>query len=372
MARGLAQTGIQVDVATTDDGEISRRDAPPAGAAREDGARVFAFRRQSQFYKVSLGLARWLAQNVRHYDLVHIHALFSFSSGAAARQAAKDRVPYVIRPLGVLNRWGMENRRRRLKQVSFRFFERPMIESAAAMHYTSEQERREAEMAGVTTRAAVIPLGIDLAEFRRLPPPERFYQCFPQARGRQVILFLSRLDAKKGLDLLLPAFAEARRRHPSALLAVAGSGDAAFVAGLRARAEQLGISDDILWAGFLTGEDKLAAMAAASLFALPSYSENFGIALVEALAAGLPCLLSDQVGIAPEIESAGAGLVAACDESAVGSALQRLLADSELRARFAGNACRLAERRFSMEAMTGSLIELYEQVAAQRLAAAVC
>jgi glycosyltransferase involved in cell wall biosynthesis len=373
MARGLTQSGIQVDVATTDvDTQGDRPGVPLEEAAQEDGARVFYCRRQTRFYKVSLPLARWLAQNICQYNLVHIHALFSYASTAAAHQAMKHRVPYVIRPLGVLNRWGMEHRRPWLKQLSFRLVEQRIVENAAAMHYTSEQEWREAEMAGVTTRAAVIPLGIDVTKFRSLPTPERFYHRFPQARGRQVVLFLSRLDAKKGLDLLLPAFAEARRKHPAALLSIVGSGETSFVAGLHAMAEHLEISDHILWAGFLTGEDKLSAMAAASVFALPSHSENFGIALVEALAGGLPCLLSDQIGIASEIETADAGLIAACDKAEVNVGLQWLLADSELRARLAVNARRLAQRRFSLEAMTGSLIELYEQVAARRSVARIC
>src|SRR5689334_6151716 len=265
MTRELAQAGIQVDVATTDaDGNAARLDVPLDEPVEQDGIRFFYFRRQSRFYKLSLPMTRWLSEHISEYDLLHIHALFSYASSAAAHQAFDKDIPYIIRPLGVLNRWGMANRRRLLKRLSLRFIERRILQNAAAIHYTSEQERREAAAIGVNAKAAVIPLGIDTAEFDVLPAPDRFYERFPVAADRQIILFLSRLDQKKGLDLLLPAFAEVRRQHPTALLAIAGSGDDGFINGLHALAEQLKIAEHILWLGFLSGQDKLSAMAAAA------------------------------------------------------------------------------------------------------------
>jgi glycosyltransferase involved in cell wall biosynthesis len=373
MTRELVRAGIQVDVATTDaDGNAGRLDVPLDEPLEQDGVRLFYFRRQSRFYKMSWPMGRWLSERLRDYDLVHIHALFSYASNAAAQQAIAREVPYIIRPLGVLNRWGMANRRRLLKRLSLRFIERRILQNAAAIHYTSAAERQEAEEIGINTRAAVIPLGIDTATFDELPAPERFCERFSIAAERRIILFLSRLDQKKGLDLLLPAFAEVRRQHPAALLAIAGDGDAAFVNGLSALAAQLAINEHIVWTGFLGGQDKLAAMAAAAVFALPSYSENFGIALVEALAAGLPCALSNQIGIAPDIESRRAGLVTEGDVASLAAALNRLLTDDTLRAQLSANAKRLARRQYSLEAMTGSLIDLYESVAARQTVSAAC
>src|SRR5262249_40241299 len=142
------------------------------------------------------------------YDAIHIHALFSHTSVCAARIARQRKVPFIVRPLGVLNRWGMENRRPWLKQFSFRFIEKPLLRRAAVMHYTSEQERREAEAAGVTAPAFVCPLGLDLTPFQNLPSPDLFLKRWPSAANRNVVLFLSRLDQKKGLTLLLDAFAQ--------------------------------------------------------------------------------------------------------------------------------------------------------------------
>jgi len=407
MARGLELSGVQVDVATTE-GDREQR-------INQNGVSVLYFPRQSEFYKVSLPLSRWLSEHIRDYDLVHIHALFSYSSYAAARLATKNGVPYIVRPLGVLNRWGMQNRRKLLKRFSFHFIEQRIMRNAAAIHYTSQQERLEAAETGVRNESVVIPLAVDLSGFRELPGPEPFHQKFPDARGREIILFLSRLDPKKGLDLLLRAFAacdgrrmtddgrrmtedgrpvtgdgrrmtedgrpvtgDGRRitedgrpssvvRRPSSsvvgpLLVIAGDGNDQFVEGLRRLAGELGIADEILWSGFLGGDDKLSAMAAASVFVLPSYSENFGIALAEAMAAGLPCVLSDQVGIAVDANGYDAGLVVPCEVGPLASAMQRLLDDPELRGRLGANARRLVDDRFSVEAMSASLVKLYERV----------
>jgi glycosyltransferase involved in cell wall biosynthesis len=367
IARGLEASGVQVDVATTEETRERR--------INQSEVSVYYFRRQSEFYKVSLPLSRWLSKHIRDYDLVHIHALFSYSSYTAARLATKNGVPYIVRPLGVLNRWGMQNRRRLLKRLSFRFIEQHIVRNAASIHYTSQQERLEAEEAGVRNESVVIPLGVELSRFRELPGPEPFYEKFPQARGRDIILFLSRLDPKKGLDLLLRAFAEVHRQHerrPSTqdgcppLLVIAGEGDDQFVNGLRRLAGELGIANAILWTGFLGGDDKWSAMAAASLFVLPSYSENFGIALAEAMAAGLPCVVSDQVGIAVDAKEYEAGLVVPCEVGAVFSAMQLLVHDPDLRNRLGANALRLVKDRFSLEAMSNSLVKLYERVASGR------
>src|SRR5882672_4679162 len=124
MARGLVQAGIEVDVLTTDGNEST--DKPTVSVEDPDASRItdhasginyIHVKRQFQFYKVSFSMTRWLSHNIEHYDLVHIHALFSYASTTAAWVAARHNVPYIVRPLGVLNRWGMENRRRWLKRL---------------------------------------------------------------------------------------------------------------------------------------------------------------------------------------------------------------------------------------------------------------
>jgi glycosyltransferase involved in cell wall biosynthesis len=360
IANGLSKAGVTVDVASTDDDGGARLNVPLNGLFRRQGVNYFCFRRQTQFYKFSWPINRWLSVNVSNYDLVHIHALFSYATCAAAFHAKRARVPYIVRPLGALNRWGMLNRRRLLKALSFRIIEHRILEHAAAVHYTSEQERIEAQEAGVNATGVVIPLGIAVDA----PPVERnlFLESFPEAAGRQIILFISRIDPKKGLDILLNAFVTVHQQDPSALLVIAGNGRPELVSELKGMAERLAIAKNIIWPGFLTGSAKAAALAAAAVFVLPSYSENFGLAPVEALAAGLPCVISDQVGIADDVQAARAGLVVPCRHDALAEALRVAIEDESLRNSLSRNARMLVESKFSIDAMARSLVSLYESV----------
>ena len=210
-ARGLARAGCEVHVATTDDDGPGRLEVPLGVPVLDEGVTYRHFRRQTRFYGFSWPLTRWLARHVRDYDLVHAHALFSYATLPAAYCARQAGVPYVIRPLGVLNRWGITQRRPWLKRLSFPIVERRILAGADRIHFTSEQERTEAAELGVSQRGVVIPLGIDLDQFEELPARGWLRARAPHLDGRPVALFLSRIDPKKGLDLLLRALAVVRR-----------------------------------------------------------------------------------------------------------------------------------------------------------------
>jgi glycosyltransferase involved in cell wall biosynthesis len=366
MAKSLAGMGIEVDVATTDDDGRAKRLRVPLGQRVErDRCGIFYFRKQTEFYKVSFPLRHWLKRYAAEYDLVHIHALFSFASTVAARAAKRAGVPYIIRPLGVLNDWGVKNRRPWLKALSLKFVEGAVLRNAAAMHYTSEQERVEAERIGATAPAAVIPLQIDTEPFKQLPPAAAFFKDFPGAAGKRVLLFLSRLDPKKGLEMLFAAYAEVCGKHADVILVIAGSGEKDYEALLRERTLELRISDKVIWTGFLSCDRKLAALSAAEIFVFPSRSENFGIALVEAMAAGKACLTTTSVGIAPQIKEAEAGMVVPAEAGPLAKAIEVVLQDGRLREQLAIRARQLVAEKFSGEAIGSRLCELYHEVATQ-------
>jgi glycosyltransferase involved in cell wall biosynthesis len=400
MAEALAGQGVQVTVATTTGSreqgvrsERSRAWSMEQGARseeREAGFGLICFRREFEPYKVSFGLARWLRENVGKFDLVHIHAQFSFSSTMAARIARKKSVPYIVRPLGVLNRWGMENRRRIPKLVSFRFVELPILLRAAAIQYTSEAERDEAALLDARLaehESAVIPLPIEQRAWSTEQGAEsgqQFFLKFPRARGKRVVLFLSRIDRKKGIELLIDAFAMVRENNQDVALVIAGEGEEAYVRELRERARRIfpasgsacpteegereGDSekehehDDVIWTGHLSGEMKAAALAAADVFVLPSASENFGIAAAESLAAGVPTIVSEEVALSSDIRQYDAGVVVKRDVQQLASAIGDLLSNKEKAASLAANGRRLAEERYSPEAVGRALHELYQKI----------
>lgn len=364
MAEGLAARGVFVDVAATDDNGPGRLDVPHERRVLENGVGFYYFPRQARFYTASWPLYRWLAAHVTDYDLVHIHALFSFAPAAAALCAARDKVPYIVRPLGTLNLWGMQNRRPLLKGLSVRMLESRLLANAAFVHFTSEQERIEAEAAAGRVRSFIVPNPVSIAKSSAAASAS-FFSRHSGLRGKRLAIFLSRIDQKKGLDLLLDAFASVRRDCKDVALVIAGGGDPALVAQLRGQARSLGLEGDVVWTGFLEGADKLAAFSAADLYVLPSYSENFGIAVVEAMACGLPVVVSDQVGIHRDISRAGAGLVVACDARQIASAMTVILSDPETRARCSSGASQLAAR-FTPDSVAERLCEHYQAALSPR------
>jgi glycosyltransferase involved in cell wall biosynthesis len=362
MAAGLARAGVEITIATTDDNGVGHLDVPLELPVSQDGVTIWYFHRQTRFYSVSWPLTYWLARHVHDYDLLHIHALFSYASLPAAFFAAARKKPYIIRPLGTLTTWAIRQRRPKLKRLSFSLIERRILTRAAAIHYTSEQELEEARPLNIPTPGLVLPLGIDVSTFNNLPHPDIFFDIYPELRGRDIILFMSRLDPKKGLDILLPAFSTLYRRNKNLALVIAGNGDEHYLSYLRSMIHQLGIDEGVVFTGFLGGSSKLAALSAASLFVLPSYSENFGIAVAEALAAGLPIVISDQVGISPEVRNAEAGLVTSCDPESLTSGIESLLGNPHLRGVMSTNAKRLAQQRFASDIATHRLAKLYQDV----------
>jgi len=361
VARGLARQGVDTHVATTNDNQPALLEVPLRRPVEEDGVTYHYFPRQTRFYICSLPFSTWFWRSATEYDLIHIHTVFSYCSNAAAWIAHQKAIPYIIRPLGVLNRWGFRNRRPLLKQMSFALIEKRLLSRAAVVQYTTEQEKYEAAGLGFPHRPVVIPNPVEMCQ------PEsnfrgQFRAQYPELADRRIVLFLSRIDPKKGLDLLLPAFREVLRHDPGAALVIAGEGKPSLVDQLRRMASELDITNSVFWPGFLSGSRRAAAFADADLFVLPSYSENFGMAPVEAMGFGLPVVLTDQVGIHKEVSAARAGIVTPVSSEAIASALILLLRDDSLRPEMGRNARRLAASQYSVESVASRLRDLYAEL----------
>jgi glycosyltransferase involved in cell wall biosynthesis len=353
MERALAARGIEVTTATTnDDGE--RRTLPVR--CFEPIPTPFStrwyFPRTTVPLKVSIGLAQWLRVNIAAFDVVHAHALFSFApiaSGFIARQAG---VPYVLRPLGVLANYGMTQHHPLLKRVSFALIERRLIRHASVVHFTSPAEQAEAERLGLNCRRVVIPLGIDVSS---LP--------INRARTDQSaafnLLFLSRIEQKKNIESLLQALRLVRAKNFDVTLSIAGDGNPKYVATLQTLARDLAIEVCVNWLGYVEADQKRDVLAAAGAFVLPSYSENFGIAVAEALAAGLPCVVSRGVALSAEVERAGAGIVIGTAPEEIAAGVERLLTEPREFAAMSAAARALAISSFSLETMGKRLEALY-------------
>lgn len=365
MDTALRAAGIQVDVATTDDDGLGRHlELPLEQSLAVEGDHAsgahWYFHKNTEFYKCSWSFARWIKSHVRDYDLVHVHALFSFTSVVAARAAYRAGVPYVVRPLGTLSPYGLQQRRALLKRLSLRWVEGPVLERAAAVHVTSEQEREDVENLGFRVRCTLIPLGLP-------PEPDAVKAAVPSSvfsplANRRFVLFLSRLDPKKNVEALIDAFSRIASAFPDCVLAIAGAGEPGYAAQLRERAAQIAASDRVLWLGQVDGDVKASLLVNATVFVLPSYSENFGIAAAEALSAGLPCVLAEGVALAKTVALEGAGLATGTDAQSIAAAISTILSDGTLRETMSQHASALALREYSASAMASRLVALYNEV----------
>jgi glycosyltransferase involved in cell wall biosynthesis len=361
--KALRRKGIAADVVTTDDdGDAARLDAPLDRFVDVCGERVRYFPRQTRKYAFSAPLLRWLLHNVRAYDLVHTHGLFTFAPLAAAWCARAAGVPYIMRPAGVLDTWGMKNKSRLVKSTSVRLVESRLLRAAAAVHFTTALEQARAADLSLPIRPIVLPTGVELDGSGDAAEPVAGLA----EPGTRVVLFLARIHPIKCVDRLLRAFAGLEDRDSSLRLVIAGEGDPALVTELQQLAAQLRLADRVQWLGFTTGARKRWLLARADVFVLPSASENFGIAVVEAMSAGAPVIVTHGCGLADFVRQREAGIATDGTVESLRAALARMLSDDALRRAMGQSGQHAARQELSLEAFGMRLENLYRAVLAAR------
>jgi len=360
MVNALRLRHVDASILTTnDDCESLLTDLPIGGWTSYGGVPVLAFPRWNppirvlKEYIFSSRLNRWFPGNIRNFDIIHVHALFSYPSTVAMMHARRARIPYLLRTIGQLSPWSLAQSKLR-KQLMLKLVERRNLDSASLLHFTTTRERDECFTAfGQSFPSLVLPLGV------RLPSP------LPAIKSKSDglrLLFLSRLHPKKQLEVLLKGLALFQSDNPQAIwqLDIAGAGEPAYLASLQKLAAQLNLSHRCRWLGHVQGDAKTSLLQQADWFLLPSAAENFGIAVVEAMAAGTPVIVSPQVAVADLIVAAGAGLVCPSDPASICKILITHYQGPTSAMRMAARS--LAESTFSWGSVADQLETHYRQV----------
>ncbi|MEO8481896.1 MAG: glycosyltransferase [Acidobacteriota bacterium] len=357
--QGLVRRGHSVIVATTDADGPSRLKVPLGEVTTYQGTSCIFFERtSSEAFKWSPKLARWLDAMCGRFDVVDVHAIFSHSSLVAGRACRHAGVPYVVRPHGSLDPWSLE-RKRVQKRLLFWLGARRLLTGAAGIQYTTAEEQRLAEaFLPWLTHGFVVPLGIAGHAFARTP-------AVPSSPP--YLLTMSRLESKKGLERLITAFHEATvmGRGADWRLVIAGDGDAAHVRHLKHVAATGHAASRILFPGWVTGAEKTRLLRGAAVFACPSAQENFGVSVVEAMASGVPVLVSQGVNLAPDINAANAGWVVDPAAPSFARVLESVLGDRPGQTTRGKAAAQLA-RRFGWDQSLDALVTMYRSVQAPR------
>jgi glycosyltransferase involved in cell wall biosynthesis len=369
LCEALAARGMEVTLFSTNLGEQGRwcpfaspvlADVPTDRSTWINGVerRYFEVAWPSRL-ACSPDMARAVRERIRRFDLVHVHSLYQFTTTAASHYAQRWRVPYIVRPHGTLDPY-LRRRHAVRKAVYDRVVQRGQLDRAAAIHYTSQDELELARPLGIRAPGVVVPLGVNVREFDPLPPRGCFRARHPGLEGKRLIVFLGRLTQKKGIDLLVQAFARLATEFPDAHLVLAGPEDSGFGRIVQGWVDSAGLRHRTTTTGILLGRQKLELLADTDIWVLPSYTENFAMAAVEALACGLPVVLTDRVNIHAELSGAGAGLVVGCDPGELATAIRRLLTDEGLRRRLMAAGPGLVRGRFTWDRAAERMVEVYE------------
>jgi glycosyltransferase involved in cell wall biosynthesis len=300
-------------------------------------------------------LWRWLRRNASRFDAIVMNGIWTFPGLGLYFAARRARKPYGIFVHGALDPWFKRAYPlKHIKKLIYWPIQFMILHRARAVFFTTTVEK---ELAGTSFRpsewnSVVVPYGITAPDGSSTSPEgqiEAYYRVVPGVRERRYLLFLARMHEKKGCDLLLQAFAQVRAMAPDVDLVMAGPDHGGLQARLAELAAQLGIAGRVHWPGMIGGDAKWGALRACDALVLPSHQENFGVVVVEALAAGRPVLISRQVNIWPEIQSGGAGLADEDTPQGILRLLSRWFAlSSEEKKAMAARARPCFDARFSM------------------------
>jgi glycosyltransferase involved in cell wall biosynthesis len=363
LVQALRDLGIEAEIVTTNDNAGALFDIPLNQKVDYKGVPIWflpRFEPPLKEFIFSTALTGWLWQNLREYQLIHNHYLFSYAPTCAAVIARHFNLPYIIRPIGQLEPWALNQSQWKKKIYTF-LIEHRNLQKASAIHCTSKREAEDVRHFGIQTPTITLPLGV------KMPP----YISQAKLKLRQqyninpdvpIVLFLSRLHKKKRPDLLIESLSQLARKDYNFHLVLAGSGELDYLNYLKKLVSSLGLSDQTSFTGFVSGVEKDLVLQGSDLFVLPSFSENFGVAIAEAMAAGLPVVLTPGIQISEEVAAADAGLVVEGEVEPLASAIAQLLTSVDLREKMGQKGKQLVRDRYSWEGIAQELIKHYSAI----------
>ncbi|MBE9049472.1 glycosyltransferase [Nostocales cyanobacterium LEGE 11386] len=361
LAEALGNLGVNVDIVATNANGSTQLDVPTLSWITNKYYRIKYFPYWDFLdYKISLSLTRWLFQHVTNYELVHTNAIFSYPVLPAHWACQLYQIPYIMTPHGMLEPWALAYKASK-KRFYFSLLEKPSLQRASAIQMLASTEANRLKALKLKAPLIVIPNGIYQKDLKVLPEPELFYREFPHTRNKTLLLFLGRIDPKKGLDLLATAFAQAQQQFPEIHLIIAGPDNIGFLPTAQNYFSTAGCSDAVTFTGMLTGEIKYAALAAANIYVAPSYSEGFSISVLEGMAAGLPCVITTGCNF-PEAAAAEVASVVDINADQIANALIDLL-KQPLQAKEMGDRARqFILENYTWDSVAAKMLSVYQDI----------
>ncbi len=329
---------------------------------QRDGYRICFFPRVLRFtgFNISPTMTKAVKDTIADYDVVHLHSWRHYQDLIVRKYARRYSVPFLIQPHGSIP---FIISKQCLKLIYDAILGSKVLRDAAKVIALSQGEAKDVKRKGVPDeRIAIVPNGIDLSEFHRLPRKGKFRKRFEIAREKRIVLYLGRIHQTKGIDLLVRAYAKLRRLPKSAetLLVIAGP-DEGYLYKVESLVNSLGVSESVLTTGFISHEEKLSAFVDADVFVTPSFY-GFPVTFLEACSIGVP-IITTELGDALEWIDGNVGFVTPPSPQKLAKAIHTIITDVRLRKRFSRNGRTIVETEFSIESVVNKLEKIYEEVA---------
>lgn len=366
----LVKKGIRVDVLTTNAGQdsdykitrLKDYKIDDEGFYIIDGVRVkYLSFVGYEHYNFSLKIVKEIWKIIDNYDMVHITAVWNFPVLAGALISLIKKKPYIISPRGAIYKETIELKSTSFKKLYFNLFAKHYLNRASGIHFTTEDEKHKViEHLKLKAPSFVVPNGIDLKEI------ENGDQRLERKIRDNYILILGRIDKKKGFDLLIPAFSIIAKKRTELYLVIAGDQSTPYTQSVNRSIKELGLSERVIFTGEVTGDDKWALYKNALMFVLPSYSENFGMSAVEAMACSCPVVISDKVGIYKAVAENNAGIIVKTTVKSVEEGIMKLFNDDKLRETISINGKAMVEKYYDIDKIAEQMIEEYRLVISRK------
>jgi glycosyltransferase involved in cell wall biosynthesis len=356
----VGRIGTKVDLISTNANGDTKLDIPLHTWIKQDTYRLryFPCWHKGDFI-ISFSLISWLIREIAHYDIVHTNTVFAPLISFAHWLCRLREIPYIATPHGMLEPWALSYKSYK-KQLYYHLIEKPVLQRASAIQTLGCSESKNIRSLGFN-QTVIISNGVHRQEFENLPSPDFFYQQFPETRNQTLILFLARIDPKKGLDLLAPAFAKVQAQFRETHLVVAGPDSVGFLPTAQSYFSQLGCLQAVTFTGMLTGSLKDAALGAASLYVAPSYSEGFSMSVLEGMASGLPCVITTGCNF-PEAGEAQAAHVVDINADEIADALIQFLSNPQQAKAMGAIARQLIFEHYTWDKIAAKLSATYEAI----------
>ena len=376
LTRQLARQGHDVSVMTTNIDGPNDLNVPLETAVPMDGVDVWYYPvEHPRWYCFSRPLGDALRERVAEFDIVHIHSIFLWPTTIAAFWSRRRGVPYLIHAAGSLDPfsmsksyagWRVSASSRVKKWLYMNTLGRWDINRATAMHFTSKADMDASHALNVRPAGYLLPLGVDAASLDQPADGHGLREKHPELKDKKIVLFLGRVDPIKGLDILVSAIDDLATKRTDFALVVAGAGTVAYERKIASMVRVRGLEDRVVFLGMVEGEDKRVVLRDADVFVLPSHNENFPMAVLEAMAAGLPVVISDRAKIHDEVSAARAGIVTSPEPGEVAAAIDELLGDEDLRMRMGRAGRELTRDRLSWESAAENVALAYADIIGSR------